>query len=260
MKTVATIGVGAVIALFSAPLYAIAVLIEPEDTESVTIPFKLQDDYAILVPAKLGNGRSIQLMIDTGSAESLLDSSLAKRLKLKSYENVQIVLSEGVITGKRVTLDHIEIGNLAFANQSMLAADLGQLSADLHTSIDLIVGYNMLCSLDSFQIDYAAKVLSLVRAASAKKNHLCDDHSLPIVNAMIAGQKPLRLLVDTGTKGLMLFGEDRQYGAPTLMYWWKTLKYPARFEHTASAVAEHRFWRGNGREKPAGLSDRATPS
>ena len=80
MKTVATIGVGAVIALFSARLNAIATSIEPQETESDTVQFKLQDDYAILVPAKLGNGRSMQVMIDTGSAETLLDSSLAKRL------------------------------------------------------------------------------------------------------------------------------------------------------------------------------------
>jgi hypothetical protein len=48
------------------------------------------------------------------------------------------------------------------------------------------------------------------------KNNRCDDHSLPIVNAIIAGQKHLRLLVDTGSKGLMLFGEGREYGAPNI--------------------------------------------
>jgi predicted aspartyl protease len=216
MKTVAAIGVGAVLVLFSANSYAFTALVVPQDTQSVTIHFKLLDDYAILVPAKLGNGRSIKAMIDTGSVETMVDSSLAKQLKLKSQEDVQIVLSEGRLVGKRVTVDHIEIGNLAFANQSMLAADLGRFSADLHTPIDMIIGYNMLCSLSSFQIDYAAKVLSFVRVASANKNNRCDDHSLPIVNAIIAGQKHLRLLVDTGSKGLMLFGEGREYGAPNI--------------------------------------------
>src|SRR5215467_13153933 len=114
MKTVPAIRVGAVLALFTAPLYA----------QSVTVHFKLLDDYAILVPAKLGNGRSITAMIDTGSVDTMIDSSLAKQLKLKSQADVQIVLSEERLAGKRVTLDHIEIGNLAFANQSMLAADL----------------------------------------------------------------------------------------------------------------------------------------
>src|SRR5215471_4698092 len=146
----------------------------------------------------------------------MVDSSLAKQLKLKSQENVQIVLSEERLAGKRVTVDHIEIGNLVFANQSMLAADLGRFSADLRTPIDLIIGYNMLCSLASFQIDYAAKVLSFVREVSANKNNRCDDHSLPIVNAVIAGQKHLRLLVDTGSEGLILFGEGREYGASNI--------------------------------------------
>jgi predicted aspartyl protease len=152
-------------------------------------------------------------MIDTGSVETIVDSSLATELKLKSQGDVQIVLSEGRLAGKRVTVDHIEIGKLAFANQPMLAADLGRFSADLHTHIDLIIGYNLLCSLSSFQIDYAAKMLSLVRMASADKNNRCDDHSLPIVNAVIGGQKHLRFLVDTGSKGLMLFGDGREYGA-----------------------------------------------
>ena len=192
MKTVAAIGVGAVLVLFSAPLYAIAVLVEPEETESVTVRWRnFQDDYAT-VPAKL-DGRSIQVMIDTGSVENLVDSSLAKQLKLKSYENVQIVLSEGGLVGQKSHGRSHRIGNLAFADQSMLAADLGQFSADLRTSIDMIVGYNMLCTLlSSFQIDYAAKVLSFVRAASARRIIVCDDHSLPIVNAIIAGQKHLR--------------------------------------------------------------------
>jgi predicted aspartyl protease len=206
MKTVPAIGVGAVLAVFSAPLYA----------QSVTIHFNLLDDYAIMVPAKLGNGRPIKAMIDTGSVETMVDSSLAKQLNLKSQKNVQIVLSEERLAGKIVTVDHIEIGNLTFANQSMIAADLGQFSKDLRTPIDLIIGYNMLCSLSSFQIDYAAKVLSLVRTPSADKNTHCDDHSLPIVNAVIAGQKHLRLLIDTGSAGLMLFGEGREYGASNI--------------------------------------------
>src|SRR5262249_39982574 len=117
------------------------------DTQSATVHFKLLDEYAILVPAKLGNGRSIVAMIDTGSVETMVDSSLAKQLKLKSQEDVQVVLWEESLAGKRVTVDHIEIGNLAFANQSMIAADLGRFSADLHTPIDLIIGYNILCSL-----------------------------------------------------------------------------------------------------------------
>jgi predicted aspartyl protease len=216
MKTVAAIGVGALIALFSARLNAVSALIEPQQIESVTVKFKLQDDYAILVPAKLGNGRSIQVMIDTGSAETLLDSAQANRLKLKSQEDVQIVLWADMIAGKRVTVDHIKIGNLDFANQSMLAADLGQFSEDLRTQVDLIVGYKMLCTLDSFQIDYVARVLSLVRSVPVEKTHHCEDHSLPIVNAMIAGHKPLRLLVDTGIKGLVVFGEDREYGASNI--------------------------------------------
>jgi predicted aspartyl protease len=215
MKTVAAIGVGAVLVLFSAPLYAVAALVEPQDTQSVTVHFQLLDDYAILVPAKLGNGRSIKAMIDTGSIETMIDSSLAKQLKLKSQEDVQIVLSEERLAGKRVTVDHIEIGNLAFVNQSVIAADLVRFSADLHTTVHLIVGYNMLCTLDSFQIDYAAKVLSFVRSTPVEKTHRCDDHSLPIVNA-VAGQKRVRLLVDTGIKGLMLFGEDREYGASNI--------------------------------------------
>jgi hypothetical protein len=129
---------------------------------------------------------------------------------------VQINLPQGMMTGKRVTVDHFEIGKLAFANQPMIATDLGKLSAHLHTAVDLALGYNVLCSLDSFQIDYAAKVLLLVRAASREKDHGCGNHSLPIVNAVIAGQKPLRLLVDTGSKGLMLFGEDHEYGASNI--------------------------------------------
>jgi predicted aspartyl protease len=214
METVAAIRVGVVLALSSAPLYAVAAPIEPQDTQSVTVDFKLQDDYAIVVPAKLGNGRSIQIMVDTGSDETLLDSSLAKQLKLKPGEDVTITLPQGTMTGNRVTVDRFEIGNLAFANQPMLATDLGRLSASLHTAVDLVLGYNVLCSrLDSFQIDYVAKVLLLIRAASGEKDHRCGDHSLPVVSAVIAGQKPLRLLVDTGSKGLMLFGEAHDFSA-----------------------------------------------
>src|SRR5262249_6053769 len=124
-------------------------------------------------------------------------------------------LSKLPLAGKRVAVDRIEIGNLIFANQSMLAADLGRFSADLRTPVDMIIGYKILC-LSSFQIDYAAKVLSFVRVASANKNNPCDDHSLPIVNAIIAGQKHLRLLVDTGSEGLILFGEGREYGASNI--------------------------------------------
>src|SRR5215475_212934 len=205
MKRIAAIYVGVVLALSSASLYA----------ESATVRFNLLDDYAILFPAILGNGRSIQVMFDTGSAETLLDNSLAKQLRLKSGAAVRIVLWEETIAAKQVTVDRLEIANLAFANQPMLAADLRRFSADLHTAVDLIIGYKMLCSLESFEIDYVAKALTLVRAPG-EANHRCDDHSLPIVNAIIGGQKALRVLVDTGSKGLMLFGEGRDYAASNI--------------------------------------------
>ena len=217
MATVAATCIGVVLVVSSAPLYAVVVSAELQDKSSVTVNFKLLDDYAVLVPGKLGNGQSIQMMIDTGSVDTMLDSSQVKRLKLRPQEDVQIVLSEQTMMAKRITLDHFEIGNLPFTNQSILAADLSQFSAALHATVDMVIGYNVLCRLDSFQIDYATRALLLVPAASGNINHHCDDHSLPIVNAVIAGrEKALRLLVDTGSRGLMLFGQEEEYGASTI--------------------------------------------
>jgi hypothetical protein len=217
MRFFAAFTLGLILALSVAPVMSGAPgSKELQDRRRITVKFKLQD-YAVLVPGKIGNGKPIQIVIDTGSAETILHTSLTKRLNLKPQEEVQIALSDQTMTAKRITVDQFEIGPLVFTNQSMLTADLSRFSAGLHTTIDLIVGYNVLCGLDSFEIDYTAKLLSLVPGVAGERNHACETHSLPILEAFITGREsPLRLLVDTASKGLMLVGEEHEYGASNI--------------------------------------------
>jgi hypothetical protein len=181
----------------------------PAGTAQTMVPesrlkFDLYDDYAVVLHGSI-RGLPTNVLVDTGSIDTILDSAVAKRLRLKTYEEVKLVLLNQIRTAKRAVVDY-DVGTSS-VTQSVLVTDLRGFSAELGVTIGLILGYSGLCRYGSLEIDYQARELVLGSGTGDCGN------ALPIVSSEVPGRTdPVRLLVDTGNKGLLLFGSSSNYG------------------------------------------------
>jgi predicted aspartyl protease len=166
--------------------------------------FDLYDDYAVVLHGNIG-GFPADVLVDTGSIETILDSAVAKRLRLTTSGEVKLALLNEIRTAKRAVVDY-ELGALR-VTQSVVVTDLSRFSAELGGTISLILGHNGLCRHDSLEIDYESKELIFGPGDGDCRN------ALPIVSSDVPGRTdPVHILVDTGNKGLLLFGSSSNYG------------------------------------------------
>jgi len=167
------------------------------------LEFRLHQDYLIVVEGNLGDLRTQNLLIDTGTDPTILDKRVAQKLHLK-LEPARIGMISHDVEAWRTVLPTCEVGPITCRNFNVLVQDLSFLERGLGTRIDAILGLDVLSSL-SFTIDYRkARILFGVPEALDYKVAFESDPPLVLVVVTLNGKRT-RLLVDTGASSLMLF-------------------------------------------------------
>jgi hypothetical protein len=164
------------------------------------MPFELLEQHLIVVKGSVAGVRHLNLLIDTGTIPSVLDARIARRLRLQP-EPSQVVAFGQTVRSRSASLTGLRIG--AFEPGPIPVA-IGDLSYLHQGRIDAIVGLDVLART-SFLIDYKAHVLTFGPSAA-------ESATVPLevvwpflsVRLAIAGH-PVRLLVDTGSRDLVLF-------------------------------------------------------
>jgi len=170
-------------------------------TETIAeVPFELYQHHLVVTKGSIGglNGRS--LLIDTGTIPSMVDTRIARKLNLHAKPSILIAFGQQVQI-QSARLDGFRIGALQSGPVSVGVGDLSFLQG---VRVDAIVGLDVLAR-KNFGIDYRTRMLTF-------GSMWRDDQSAPLeivwpfvtVRMMIAG-KPVRLLVDTGSRDLVLF-------------------------------------------------------
>lgn len=168
------------------------------EQNSVPLKFELRERYQIVAPGAIGPLEHLHLLIDTGSIPSMVDRRVAKKLGVHVRELDIVAFGEKGHAQKTV-LPSIRLGPL---RADAITAAVGDLSF-LH-GVDAIIGLDVL-SRGSFSIDYEARELTFGPLAIREPSiRLEVTPPFLTVQLAIAGG-PLRLLVDTGSRRLVLF-------------------------------------------------------
>jgi predicted aspartyl protease len=183
-----------------------------ENNTTTRIHFKLYEKYLIVVQGSLGPLKKKNLLVDTGTNPTIVDQRIAKQLQLAPLTgepNTMPVIT-GNVRAETSVLPVIDIGPIHQEDIRVVIEDLSPFTKMVGTRIDALVGLDVL-GHSSFRIDYGRKEIvfgpvevagSTVRFASGP----------PFVTVpMTIENQPLKVLVDTGTSGLLLFA--RQLGA-----------------------------------------------
>lgn len=173
-------------------------------SEPTEIPFQLYNDNLIIVKGTVGTIKGVNLILDTGTTPTSISKSLASRLKLHGNTEPLETLN-GVIQTESFILPHVQVGAISADGVRVVTQNLEFMEQSLGIPVGGILGLDVLRS-HNFTIDYRKKKISLGTIPEAKNLvHFETQSPLLTVKASVEGQE-LRLIVDSGTSGLVIFG------------------------------------------------------
>jgi Aspartyl protease len=167
------------------------------------VPFKLYRGYVIVVRGSIGGLKNLNLLLDTGAVPSVLDSRIARKLRLRGQPR-QIDVPNKKLATERVTVPEINVGPLGVHNLSMDVVDLSYTEDILGAKIDAMVGFDVL-GQTPFTIDYESRRL-IFGAIDPSFSTVPYSPNLPYALVLLhIQQETLEILVDTGASNLILF-------------------------------------------------------
>jgi len=176
---------------------------EYQSAAKAEIPFQLYNGNLIIVKATIGRIKNVNMILDTGTSPSAITQDLADRLKLwGKTESLQTL--NGTIQTQSLILPSIQIGPLSADSIRVVVQDLSFMERSLGISLGGIAGLDIL-STGSFTIDYRRKKIVFGPIAPSEKAVRFETQQpFLTVKVMIEGQA-VRLLVDSGTWGLLVY-------------------------------------------------------
>lgn len=178
------------------------------------IPFKLYQDYLIVVKGSTGTLEGLNLVLDTGANVTLIDCRIARKLGLKGRDH-KLALFNQAARVERVLLPSLQIGPLRDEFLPALVQDLSFVDTVVGIRVDAIVGLDFL-GQSSFAIDFESKkvVFGPIEAMSFVVPFKT---GAPVVTLEVRlNGQPVRLLVDTGSRNLLLFERQLPEGLKEL--------------------------------------------
>lgn len=173
-----------------------------------SIPFKLYQGYIIVVQGSIAGRDRLNLMLDTGANPTVVDATLAGRLGVVAKDAV-LVMPNGTAKLQLAEVSELQMGPLTRMQHKVLVRDLGDLRRYTGVPIHAIVGLDIFDGR-SFTIDY--EHCRLVFGAPTLASTSPFETGAPFITLNVGtGRETLRLLIDTGTPGLMLF-QSRIHG------------------------------------------------
>jgi predicted aspartyl protease len=170
-----------------------------------SIPVKVYRGFLVVAEGQFGGEIEGQnFVIDTGTSPSILNIGVARRLGLP-LSRARISAIGGLSETFAATVPEIRLGPLQAMSVPVLVSDLSRLERDLKLPIAGILGMDLL-GRSSFRLDYGKQLIEFGEIAPEGIPIELSMHAgLPIAEIKVGG-KSLRLLVDTGTDRMVIFG------------------------------------------------------
>jgi predicted aspartyl protease len=168
---------------------------------TISMPFDLREDFLIVVEGRIGPIEHLRFILDTGSSRTIVSQKIADQFTLSRQPALLIALGNKRKLESAI-FPEVQIGPLRVLNQPMIVGNLAKVS-EFATNVDAILGLDILSRCKALEIDYAAREVRFVNPHSAS------DEGHASVNAFFVPatleRRSIRLLVDTGMQGVVLF-------------------------------------------------------
>jgi hypothetical protein len=178
-----------------------------------SIPVKVYRGFLVVAEGQFGAALEHQnFVLDTGTSPSIVNSRVAKQLGLAVASAHETQMS-GNRASEVAVLPELEIGPIHAVSLPVFVMDLSRLERDLGIPIAGQLGLDVL-GRSSFRLDYKLKVLEFGEVEQRGVPIPVDSSSpIAVLPVTVAG-KSIRLLVDTGTDRLVVFGRRTGQSLP----------------------------------------------
>jgi predicted aspartyl protease len=177
------------------------------------LPFRLSHGYLIMVDGQIGSQTNLRFTLDTGATMSIVDVKIADKLRLP-HRPMESFNFDRKLAWEQATIPEIQFGTVKASNTLVLVGHLADYS-EFAQNMDAIIGLDLL-RLSNFSVDYAAK--KIIFDSPRQGGKVAHDDVLAnglIFEAQVQGH-PIRLIVDTGFPGILLFEERLRTTVPKL--------------------------------------------
>lgn len=177
------------------------------------LSFRLSDGYLISVEGQIGTQAHLKFILDTGASISMVDSKIADRLKLERHSTESFNFDRK-LSWEQATFPEVRFGPNRATNIVKLVGHLAKYS-EFARNADAIIGLDLL-RLSNFTVDYDAKKIifhSPAQATAAPPNNPLS--KFLFLEILVQGHS-VRLVVDTGFAGILVFEERLRMSVPEL--------------------------------------------
>jgi hypothetical protein len=195
----------------------------------LTIPVKVYRGFLVVAEGQFGGALVHQnFVLDTGTAPSILNSRVAKQLGLALTSGHETEMS-GDHPSDIAVLPELDIGPIRALSLPVVVLDLSRLERDLGIPVAGQLGLDVL-GRANFRLDYRLNSLDFGEVEPKGLSIPLDPgSSIAVLRVTVAGES-IRLLLDTGTNRLVIFG--RRSGEPLP----RPFFVPAREEKIAAGL------------------------
>jgi predicted aspartyl protease len=172
------------------------------ERSGVELAFRLLAGKIVQVSGRIGTQTQLRFAFDTGASMSVIDSKIADKLLLTRHP-AESFNFDRTLNWQQARVPEVGFGPIRASNVTMLVGNLAEYS-EFARDIDVIVGTDLL-RLANFTIDYDTRKIvynSFNEPASA-----VDPLSNCLFLEILVQGRPVRLIVDTGFPGILLFEE-----------------------------------------------------
>ncbi|HEY1579395.1 MAG TPA: retropepsin-like aspartic protease [Terracidiphilus sp.] len=181
----------------------------------------------LVIPVRINQSGPFDFMVDTGSQITVIDPALASELRLKLQGSAGLVSVSGLSQASVGVLDSIEADKHTVTKAYAVVQDLGAIrEADSH--IRGVLGLNFLSHF-GLLIDYRHNLLCLDETGGmqdrVRGEHIAlvksrkPDGEIPFTECLViavqlsgTGQREIRLQLDSGSDGPILYGGNGELG------------------------------------------------
>ncbi len=169
------------------------------------VRLKIFHNYLPVVEGRLGDSpQPRNFVLDTGTSPSILNVTLANQLALPTKSSSLADIGQMIPT-QSTTIPEIDLGPVRALSLPVQVENLSRLESDLGIPIAGILGLDVLAQ-SSFQLDYDKSEIEFGGISPGGIPVQFDaDSALAVADVKIAG-RATRMLVDTGTDRVVLFG------------------------------------------------------
>jgi len=178
---------------------------------SNAIPFRLGNDFLIIVEGQIGPLKPLKFILDTGATRTMVDARIADKLCLPRRKGKVLNFDKGIKVDW-TNLPELHLGPLVGRDLPVMVGDLKRIS-EFAEGVDAILGLDLLRTAESIRIDYLSHLVSIENRADGLVSSL-DGNALTVLVPLQG--RPARLIVDTGLQGLLLYKDRIRRHLPQL--------------------------------------------